>query len=156
MKLRFSLVSRRTFLNTLLGGWFFAFFSGCFYGLLKFAFPTLGKEPDFVILKPDDFVNIPTNSTKAFPWGGVVGLFYKKTDGSTYALKGVCTHMECNVQYKPEDKKFYCPCHQGWFDENGVNIAGPPPKPLEFFDVTVEDKKLIVAKKGIKVELPKA
>lgn len=156
MKLKYSLVSRRTFLSTLFGGWLFAFLSGSFYALLKFAFPTLCKEPDFVILKPDDFMNISPNSTKAFPWGGVVGLFYKKPDGSTYALKGVCTHMECNVVYKPEDKRFYCPCHQGWFDEDGKNIAGPPPKPLEFFDYTIEGEKLIVAKKGVKVELPKA
>jgi Rieske Fe-S protein len=64
--------------------------------------------------------------------------------------------MECNVAYKPEERKFYCACHQGWFDENGTNIAGPPPKPLEIFEITQEGEKLIVARKGVKVELPKA
>ena len=156
MKINFSLVSRRTFLNTLFGGWLVAFMGGSFYGLLKFAFPTLGKEPDFVILKPEDYLNIPDNSVKPFAWGGKLGLFFKHSNGSTAALKGVCTHMECNITYIPQDKKFYCACHKGWFDESGKNIEGPPPKPLEFFDITVEGDKLIVAKKGIKVELPKA
>ncbi|MGD9577470.1 MAG: ubiquinol-cytochrome c reductase iron-sulfur subunit [Syntrophorhabdus sp.] len=156
MKIDFSLVTRRTFLNTIFGGWLAAFIGGSFYGLLKFAFPTLGKEPDFVILKPEDFLNIPANSVKPFAWGGKLGLFFKHSDGKTVALKGVCTHMECNITYLPQDKKFYCACHKGWFDENGKNIEGPPPKPLEFFDVSVEGDKLIVAKKGIKVELPKA
>jgi Rieske Fe-S protein len=156
MRINYSLVTRRTFLNTLFGGWLLAFFSGTAYALFKFAFPTLGKEPDFVILKPDDFMNIPPNSVKPFAWGGKLGFFYKKSDNTTFALKGVCTHMECNVTYKPEVKKFYCACHKGWFDEDGKNIEGPPPKPLEFFDVKIEGEKLIVAKKGFKVELPKA
>lgn len=156
MKIDYSLITRRTFLNTLLGGWLVALCSGSAYALLKFAFPTLGKEPDFVVLNTKDFMNIPLNSVKPFAWGGKVGLFFKNANGTSTALKGVCTHMECNITYKPEDKKFYCACHKGWFDENGKNIEGPPPKPLEFFDFKIEGEKLIVAKKGIKVELPKA
>jgi nitrite reductase/ring-hydroxylating ferredoxin subunit len=156
MKLKYSLVTRRTFLNTLFGGWLLAFFSGTFYALMKFAFPTLGKEPDFVVLNRDAFAGIPDNSVKPFAWGGVLGLYLKRSDGSVIALKGVCTHMECNVAYKPEERKFYCACHQGWFDENGRNIAGPPPKPLQTFDVMEEGDKLIIAQKGAKVELPKA
>lgn len=155
MKLNFSLVTRRTFLNTLLGGWLLAFLAGSFAALFRFAFPTLGKEPDFVILKPEDYLDIPPNSTKAFAWGGKLGLFFRKPDGTRVALKGVCSHMECNITYRPEERKFYCPCHKGWFDESGKNIKGPPPKPLEIFDYTVEDDKLIVARKGVKVELPK-
>jgi Rieske Fe-S protein len=156
MKLNYSLVSRRTFLNTLFGGWLLTFCSGTAYALLKFAFPTLGKEPDFVILKTDDYINIPNNSVKPFAWGGKLGLFFKHQDGTTAALKGVCTHMECNITYRQEERKFYCACHKGWFDETGKNIEGPPPKPLEFFEVQQEGEKLIVARKGIKVELPKA
>jgi Rieske Fe-S protein len=156
MKLECSLVTRRTFVNTLLGGWLLAALSGGIFALLRFAFPTLGKEPDFVILKPEDYLNIPANSTKAFAWGGKLGLFFRKTDGGLMALKGVCSHMECNIAYKPEERKFYCSCHKGWFDENGKNIQGPPPKPLEIFVYTVEGDKLIVARKGVKVELPKA
>ncbi|HON85393.1 MAG TPA: ubiquinol-cytochrome c reductase iron-sulfur subunit [Syntrophorhabdaceae bacterium] len=156
MKLKFSLISRRQFLNTLFGGWLIAFLSGGFYALLKFAFPTLGKEPDFVVLNAKDFIDIPTNSVKPFAWGGKLGFIFKRPDNKTVALKGVCTHMECNIAYKPEDKKFYCPCHKGWFDMDGKVLEGPPPKPLEFFEMTQEGEKLVVAKKGIKVELPKA
>lgn len=156
MKLRFSLITRRIFLNTLLFGWIAAFFSGLFYALLKFAFPTLGKEPDFVVLNWKDFSALPANSVKPFAWGGTVGLYYRKADGSAIALKGVCSHMECNVAFKPAEKRFYCACHEGWFDENGVNVAGPPPKPLEVFTVSREGEKLIIARKGVQVELPKA
>ena len=46
--------------------------------------------------------------------------------------------------------------HDGNLPARYQNIEGPPPKPLEFFEYTVEGDKLIVARKGIKVELPKA
>lgn len=156
MKLKYSLVTRRTFLNTLFGGWLLTFLGGTVFALLKFAFPTLGKEPDFVVLNRKDFLDLPRNSIKRFPWGGTVGFYYTKADGTIMALKGVCTHMECNVDYRPAERRFYCPCHQGWFDENGRNVSGPPPKPLEQLVIMEEGEKLIIAKKGVKVELPKA
>jgi Rieske Fe-S protein len=155
MKLTSSLVTRRTFLNTLFGGWIIAFASGSLYALWKFAFPTLGKEPDFIVLKTADFLSIPPNSAKPFAWGGKVGLILKKPGGAISALKGVCTHMECNITYRPEERKFYCACHKGWFDESGKNVEGPPPKPLEFFEITTSGEKLIIAKKGIKIDLSK-
>ncbi len=155
MKLRWPSVTRREFLNTLFTGWFIAFFAACIYPLLKFIYPNLEKEPDFVILNAKDFLEIPNNSTKPFPWGGKLGLIFKKDDGTIHALKGVCTHMECNIMYKPEERKFYCPCHKGYFDQDGKNISGPPPRPLEFFEVRIENEKLIVSKKGVKVEIPK-
>lgn len=156
MKIKYSLITRRTFLNSVFGGWLVALFSGSLFSLTKFAYPTVGKEPDFVVLNKVDFVDIPANSAKPFAWGGKMGLLLKKENGTLLALKGVCTHMDCNVTYRPEEKKFYCPCHLGWYDDNGKNIAGPPPKPLEVFDCKVEGEKLIVAKKGINIEVPKA
>ena len=155
MKLKYSLITRRQFLNSLFGGSLLAFFSGTLFPLAKFAFPTLGKEPDFVVLNKTDFAAIPNNSAKIFAWGGVPGIYLKKEDGSTAALRGVCTHMECNVAYRPAEKKFYCACHKGWFDETGKNIAGPPPKPLEFFEVMEKGEKMIIARKGAKVDLAK-
>ena len=69
MKIDYSLITRRTFLNTLFGGWVGAFLVGNLYALYRFAFPTLGKEPDFVILKPEDYASMEPNSTKPFAWG---------------------------------------------------------------------------------------
>ncbi len=156
MRLDYSTITRRTFLNVLFGGWLASFLAGTTYALVRFAFPTLGKEPDFVVLNAADFTAIPPNTAKPFAWGGKLGLFLKRTDGKMEAFKGVCTHMECNVTYRPEERKFYCACHKGWFSDTGVNIEGPPPKPLEAFDFTIDGEKLIIARKGVKVELPKA
>ena len=155
MKLKYSLITRRKFLNTLFGGSLIALLSGTLFSLFKFAFPTLGKEPDFIVLDKNEFAAIPPNSAKAFAWGGVLGLFLKRADGTMAAFRGVCTHMDCNVDYRPQEQKFYCACHQGWFNDRGINIEGPPPKPLEHFEILEKGEKIIIARKEAKVDLAK-
>jgi isorenieratene synthase len=56
----------------------------------------------------------------------------------------VCTHLDCNVSFVAEQRRFYCACHEGWYDENGLNVAGPPPSPLRRLSVSVEGDMLIV------------
>jgi cytochrome b6-f complex iron-sulfur subunit len=47
------------------------------------------------------------------------------------AFTATCTHMGCVVRYRPDHSDFYCRCHQGRFDSNGVNVPGTkPPSPL--------------------------
>ena len=152
MKLKFSLLDRRTFLNTLFGGWLISVLAGLFYPLVRSAFPNLGKEPDFVILSVTDFLDLEPNSVSAFAWGAKLGLLRKEDGGALRAFKGVCSHLDCNVTYMPEDRKFFCACHKGWFDHDGKNIEGPPPEPLEEFVVTVKGEDLIISKKGFDIE----
>ncbi len=65
------------------------------------------------------------------------------------ACVGVCTHLDCNISYMPEKRKFLCACHDGWYDEFGSNIAGPPPKPLRQLFVSVEGEELIIKREEI-------
>ena len=49
-----------------------------------------------------------------------------------------CTHLMCPVNYQHEQRKFYCPCHEGFFSaEDGRVLAGPPPRALPRFPVEV-------------------
>jgi Rieske Fe-S protein len=48
------------------------------------------------------------------------------------------------VQYRPDLAEIWCACHNGHFDLNGTNVAGPPPKPLERYDVKVRGDKIVV------------
>jgi Rieske Fe-S protein len=59
------------------------------------------------------------------------GVFVKRgPDGKPVVLSASCTHSNCVVNWKKAEGKFHCPCHQGYFDAEGKNIAGPPPRPL--------------------------
>ncbi len=148
MKLKYSLFSRRQFLNGLLGGWLAALVGSFIYPVIKFVFPPY-KEPDKVILPLSDFKDMAVNSVRKFSWGNKPGLLKKQDDGSFLAFVGVCTHLSCNVTYLPQQRKFFCACHEGWYDENGVNIGGPPPRPLRRLVVTIEGDKVVVRKEGV-------
>ena len=147
MKLKYSLFSRREFLNTLFGGGLAAFAATFIGPIVKFVFPPY-KEPDEVKVPAADYTGLPANEVKGFAWGNKPGFIKRAADGSLMAFVAVCTHLDCNVTYLPNDRKFYCACHQGWYDENGINIAGPPPAPLRRLAVSVEGESLVIKKQG--------
>lgn len=147
MKVKDSLFSRRRFLNGLLGGWLGAFLASLAYPILKMIFPP-EREPDQVILPAADYAGIPVNSVKTFSWGRKPGLLKKTERGELVAFVGVCTHLDCNVTYLPDQKKFFCACHEGWYDENGTNIGGPPPRPLPRLKVSREGDELVIQREG--------
>lgn len=148
MRLRDSLFSRRQFLGRLFAGWLSGLAALLAYPLARFLAPAEEAEPAFVLLSAPDYLAIEPNSAKVFPWGHKMGIFMKASDQSLRAFKGVCTHMDCNVTYKPELHRFHCACHDGWYDEEGVNIAGPPPRPLERLEFRVQGEKLIIYAPG--------
>ncbi|MGH2620283.1 MAG: ubiquinol-cytochrome c reductase iron-sulfur subunit [Anaerolineales bacterium] len=55
-----------------------------------------------------------------------------------------CTDLGCLVSWNKEREQFLCPCHQGVFDKTGRNIAGPPPRPLDRFEVVKRGEQLYV------------
>jgi len=42
------------------------------------------------------------------------------------ALSNVCPHLGCQVHWEPQNKRFFCPCHNGAFNASGEATAGPP------------------------------
>jgi|SRR6266545_3388170 len=55
------------------------------------------------------------------------------------ALSTVCPHLGCRVRWEPERQRFICPCHQGVFDREGRVLSGPPPRPLDRYQVDIAD-----------------
>ncbi len=147
MKLKHSLFSRRQFLNGIIGGWLGAFLASLVYPVVKFIFPPY-QEPDEVILPFSDFKDMRPNSVRSFAWGSKLGLVKKNDDDMYFAFVGVCTHLDCNVAYLNEQRKFFCACHDGWYDENGINIGGPPPKPLRRLTLIIVQEELIIQKES--------
>lgn len=148
MKLKHSLFTRRQFLSGLLGGWFGALAASLLVPVLKFVFPP-AREPDQVILPFSDFETMEPNTVKNFAWGSKPGLLKKNDDGSYTAFVAVCTHLDCNVTYMPDQRKFFCACHDGWYDEDGTNIGGPPPRPLRQLYISIEGEELVIKREGV-------
>jgi menaquinol-cytochrome c reductase iron-sulfur subunit len=60
------------------------------------------------------------------------------------ALSNICTHLGCRVRWVADQERFFCPCHNGVFDKNGNVISGPPPRPLDHYEVKVENDQLFI------------
>ena len=70
----------------------------------------------------------------------------KEKDGDIRAFTATCTHLKCIVSYRPELNGFYCKCHKGRYDENGVNIPGTRPKrPLTELTVSKDGETLTIS-----------
>lgn len=62
--------------------------------------------------------------------------------GKVTAFNPRCTHAGCNVEWRPRDQKFFCPCHGGIFDAQGERLAGPPPGPLKPIRVSLRGDRV--------------
>ncbi|MGB3713614.1 MAG: ubiquinol-cytochrome c reductase iron-sulfur subunit [Candidatus Promineifilaceae bacterium] len=71
---------------------------------------------------------------------------YVLTDnGRDYiAMSNICTHLGCRARWISARQQFFCPCHAGVFDKEGNVVSGPPPRPLDRYEVKVEDDQLSI------------
>lgn len=60
------------------------------------------------------------------------------------AMSNICTHLGCRVRWISDQQQFFCPCHNAAFDKSGEVVDGPPPRPLDRYEVKVEDDQIFV------------
>ncbi len=54
-------------------------------------------------------------------------------------FSNICTHLACRVTWNAEAQEYICPCHDGIFDQAGMVVSGPAPRPLVQYETKVED-----------------
>lgn len=60
------------------------------------------------------------------------------------AMSNICTHLGCRVRWIADQSQFFCPCHNGVFAKDGSVVAGPPPRPLDRYQLKVEEGQVFV------------
>ncbi len=86
---------------------------------------------------------VPVGEAVPMDLGGQKIMVLRTEEGIT-AFSRRCTDLGCLVSWSKEREQFVCPCHQGVFDKTGRNIAGPPPRPLDRFEVVKRGGQLYV------------
>src|SRR5215472_9177415 len=139
--------SRRRVLEVLMGSGIAASLASFIYPILKFVLPprTTEADSDTVVGTVNE---LPPNSAKLFPFGERPAILVRKQDGSYAALTAVCTHLNCTVQYRAVEHDIWCACHNGVYNLEGHNVSGPPPRPLEEFEVHIRDNNVVVSRKS--------
>lgn len=79
--------------------------------------------------------------------------FVVHIDSGYKVFSGICTHLGCIVRWEEQNNRFYCPCHQGIFNKQGEVTGGPPPRPLDEYQVEL-DNNLVFIKVEDKLEGP--
>jgi len=94
---------------------------------------------------------LPLNATKRFKdLRGRDLMLVRTGEREVKAISTVCTHLGCTVFWQKDRQEFFCPCHNGRFDKNGVVLEGPPPAPLDLYRVEIEGDNVFVYFKDIK------
>ena len=139
--------TRRRFINWFLGTSLGAFLLTVLYPVTRYLIPPPAGESTAagvtLSIKPED---VKPNSGQIFKFGNRPGILIRTPTGELRAFSAVCTHLGCTVQYRPDFSHIWCACHNGHFDLNGINIAGPPPLPLEQYTVNVRGEQIVVSK----------
>jgi len=139
-------VSRRSVLNWLLGTSIGATLAAALYPVFRFVIPPEVAEAPVNRVLAGKLSEIPANSGKIFRFGSKPGILVRTANGEIRAFSAVCTHLNCTVQYRPDFQHIWCACHNGHYDLQGKNIAGPPPRPLEAYKVDIAGDDVYVTK----------
>jgi Rieske Fe-S protein len=141
-------LDRRQILNWFLGGSAFAWLGSVVYPVLRFLSPPPEQEAVVSSVKAATLSGMALNSGKIFKFGRKPALIVRRPDGSFGAFLAECTHLDCIVQYRPDKERIWCACHDGLYDLNGINVAGPPPRPLSPLEVHIKEDDVYVTRKS--------
>jgi cytochrome b6-f complex iron-sulfur subunit len=134
---------RRRFLDVALCGSAAAFSAAMGYPVARFAEPEARATAGPAIVgRLEDF---PVGTAKTVLAHERPVLVLRAADGTFRALSAICTHLQCVVAWSAERKQIECPCHGGVYSSEGEHIAGPPPRRLAEFAVTVSEGSVIVS-----------
>ncbi len=82
-------------------------------------------------------------------WKSTQRFFVVRERDQIYALSARCAHLGCTVNWFADLATFKCPCHGSEYHSNGVNFAGPAPRPLSRFRIELSPEGELVVDTSI-------
>jgi Rieske Fe-S protein len=128
---------RRRLLNWFLGTSLGAFLISAFYPVIQFINPPEMPEASTNEVEAGA-ANDPELMDKGFKiirFGADPVILIRISSTEFRAFSATCTHLDCVVEYHKDKERIWCNCHNGEYDVHGRNVAGPPPKPLDPYEV---------------------
>ena len=135
-------------MSWLLGGGVTASIAAFLYPVLRFMAPPLIAEATVNEVSAGKVQEFKVNAAKIVKFGSTPALLVRLGDNEWRSFSGVCTHLNCTVQYQESSRQIWCACHNGFYDLNGKVVSGPPPRPLEEFTVRVRGDEVVLSRRG--------
>ncbi len=140
--------SKRNFLKYILSGGLVALTASILYPILAYLKPPKHREVLVSSVKAGKLSEIEKDSGQIIKFGSKPVILIRTSTGDLKAFEATCTHLDCTVQYRKDMEMIWCACHNGKYDLSGRNVAGPPPRPLDEYRVTVQGEEVFISKKS--------
>jgi cytochrome b6-f complex iron-sulfur subunit len=140
-------MNRRRFVNWFLGGSLLGTTGSLLYPLIRYLIPPRQAEAAAKRVVAAKLGELAPNSAKIFRFGSSPALLIRTSEGEFRAFSAICTHLTCTVNYEGDTGTLYCPCHNGRFDLAGNVLSGPPPRPLDAYQVEISGEDVFVSRK---------
>ncbi|MDP1994251.1 MAG: ubiquinol-cytochrome c reductase iron-sulfur subunit [Ignavibacteria bacterium] len=140
--------NRRSFLKYLLSTSVVGFLASVLYPIVSYLNPPKQNEVEVSSVLAGKISDFEKDSGKIIRFGNKPVLVIRTEKDEFKAMSAVCTHLDCTVQYKKEMGLIWCACHNGKYDLNGKNVSGPPPRPLDMYQVNKQGDNIFVSKKA--------
>ena len=141
-----SSLPRRGFVTAFLSAAASALAASVLYPVVRFLSPPKIPEATSDRVLAGRVSELSAEGWKIFPFGSEPGLLVEASDGRLLAYSAACTHLGCTVQFDRASKRIWCACHNGWYDLEGKNVEGPPPRPLTGYKVQVVGDEIFVTR----------
>ena len=141
-----SVVPRRNFVTGFLATAAAALAASVLYPVLRFISPPRVPEATGDRVLAGKVSELVAEKWKIFPFGSEPGILLEAEQGRLVAFSASCTHLGCTVQFESKSKRIWCACHNGWYDLEGKNVEGPPPRPLTEYKVQVVGDEIFVTR----------
>lgn len=82
-------------------------------------------------------------------WKSTERFFLVREQERIHAASARCAHLGCTVNWFEDTRTFKCPCHGSEYHSNGVNFAGPAPRPLDRLRIELNAEGEIVVDTAI-------
>lgn len=144
-------VSRRRAITYILGAGITALGAATIYPIIRYIIPPRRQGAETTAVSAGKVGELKPNSGIIFKFGDHPAILILKAGGdpssalSYVAFTAVCTHLGCTVEYRPDLKEIWCPCHNGHYNLNGQVVSGPPPAPLAEYTVAIKGQEILVS-----------
>ncbi|TSA24048.1 plastoquinol--plastocyanin reductase [bacterium] len=140
--------TRRGFLRYLLGGGLVASLAAVLYPIMAYLKPPQQAEVEVTSVKAGKVSAMEKESGIIVRFGNKPVILVRNAAGEFRAFSATCTHLDCTVQFRKDMGLIWCACHNGRYDLNGRNVAGPPPRPLDEYRVIIQGEDISISKKA--------
>jgi Rieske Fe-S protein len=140
--------SKRDFLKYFLGGGVLVWLAAVLYPILAYLKPPKEGDVEVTSVKAGKVSAMEKETGTIVRFGNKPVILVRTSAGEFRAFTATCTHLDCTVQFRKDMGLIWCACHNGKYDLNGRNVAGPPPRPLDEYRVIVQGEDIFISRKA--------